>query len=237
MMPGVIASIIIPTLNEEEHILNTLNALRNQTISKSTYEIIVSDSSSTDRTVEFAKELADQVVICKRHSAGFGRNFGASKARGNYIGFVDADTIVSSTWVEGLIESLDEGYLACSGPVDNIEKDSLKINLFFKWWSIQTQASVAIKKPIVPGFNFGVKKQIFDCFGGFTLENIVCEDMDLSLKIAKAGEVDFNKKMAVWTSDRRQRQIPITKHIKNGANYFFNKKSITWNEYRSDFEK
>lgn len=236
-MPGVVASIIVPTLNEEDFIIDTLSSLVDQTVSRSMYEIIVSDSSSTDRTVEFAKELSDQVIVCKRHSAGFGRNFGANKAKGDYLGFVDADTIVSPTWVEGLVESLNKGYAMCSGPIDNIEKDSLKINLFFKWWNLQTWASVAIKKPIFPGFNFGIKRQVFDYVGGFTQENIVSEDIDLSLRIANFGEAVFNRKMAVWTSDRRQRQIPIAKQIKNGVNYFFNKKSLTWNEYRPDFDK
>jgi len=239
----LIASIIIPSLNEEKTISKTLIALSNQTISRERYEIIVSDSSSTDGTIKIAKKLADKVVICKRHSAGFGRTFGAKYAKSEILGFVDADTIVSRFWVEGLIETLKEKkngtnkkqIIACTGPLENIEKDSLSINLFYKWWSFQSKASIALHYPIIPGYNFGVRKKEFFMLGGFDSMNCICDDMDLSLKLGKIGNLKFSKKMSVRTSARRQKQLPIHWHIWNGIKFGFTKKGATWNEYRKDF--
>lgn len=231
---GIIASIIIPTLNEEKRIANTISLLKKQTIPKNKYEIIVSDSSSNDNTVRVAKKIADKVVVCKRQSAGFGRDYGAAFAEGKYLGFVDADTRVSNTWVEGLIESLDDG-VACTGTLENIEKDSVKINTFYKVWNFQTRFSCAIKIPIIPGFNFGVRKKEFFDAGCFPQKNMVCEDMDLSLRLAKFGRIVFSPKMKVLTSARRQKEIPIHRHISSGIKYYFTRNSMTWNEYRKDF--
>ena len=239
----IIASIIVPTLNEEKQIINTLKLLDEQSVSRELYEVIVSDSSSVDSTVKIAKKIADKVVVCKRQSAGYGRNVGAKQAKGEVLGFVDADTRVSRTWVEGLIEELSAGSkenlgnnkVACTGPLENIEKESLKINLFYKWWNLQSKYSALFHYPIFPGFNFGARKKEFWKVGGFAEGNMLCEDMDLSLNLGKLGKVGFNKKMAVKTSARRQMEIPIHKHILSGIKFAFTKKTMTWNEYRKDF--
>ena len=57
-------SIVIPTLNEEKIIEDTINQF---SVIKHKYniEIIVSDSGSSDKTVSIAKTTADKVVIYK----------------------------------------------------------------------------------------------------------------------------------------------------------------------------
>jgi len=50
-------SVIVPTYNEEKFIGKCLKALNTQTLPRDEYEIIVSDSSSTDRTVKIAKKF------------------------------------------------------------------------------------------------------------------------------------------------------------------------------------
>ncbi|MEK6959522.1 MAG: glycosyltransferase [Nanoarchaeota archaeon] len=237
-----IVSIIVPTLNERKHIKACIRALENQSVPREHYEIIVSDSSSDDDTVKISKTIVDKVVVCKRQGAGFGRNHGARHAKGEILGFVDADTLVEEKWVEGLIETLSKKHkngkhvaVACTGPLENIEKEHLHINLFYKWWNLQSKASTIARYPIFPGFNFGARKKEFWDAGGFPNVNMVCEDMDLSLRLGKIGGTGFSKKMKVKTSARRQIEIPIHKHILSGVRYALTKKSMTWNEYRKDF--
>jgi len=112
-------SVIVPTLNEEAFIEKCLLALSDQTVSRREYGIIVSDSSSEDNTVEIAGSLADNVVVCEKKSAGFGRNFGAKNAKTELLGFIDADTIASATWVEGAIQALQKG-VAATGPIKSL---------------------------------------------------------------------------------------------------------------------
>ncbi len=230
-----LVSIIVPTLNEEKFVARTLKSLINQTVPKKFYEIIVSDSSSNDGTVKIAKKYADKVVVCKRKSAGFGRNFGAKHASGKFIGFVDADTIVSKTWVEGLIEGLEKG-IAVTGPMQSLEKDSKRLNAFFKFWDAQTRTSINLKYPIFPGFNFGARKKEFMKAKGFRTDNVVVEDMDLSLRLNKKGKAVFNKKMSVKTSTRRVKEIPIFDYMMNATRYALTGKSWGWEKHRKDFE-
>ena len=55
-------SIIIPTLNEESLIAQTITQFDNIK-NKYDIEIIVSDSSSTDNTVEIAKRYTDEIRL------------------------------------------------------------------------------------------------------------------------------------------------------------------------------
>ncbi len=233
-MQKPIVSIVVPTLNEEKFIGQCLQSLHNQTVARESYEIIVSDSSSTDATVQIAKKYADKIVVCKRHSAGFGRNFGARHANSELLGFVDADTIVEKNWVAALIEGLDKG-IACTGSISALEKDSLKLRLFYRWWGLQSRLSVMARYPIFPGFNFGVRKKEFDRVGGFSTRDITTEDIELGQKLKNSGKVAFSKKMAVHTSTRRLRQIPLHAYVWNGLGFILFKKSWTWQDHRKDF--
>lgn|GEM_PF-809271 len=232
----IIVSIIVPTLNEKKFIKKTLLALKNQTISKKNYEIIVSDSSSNDNTIKIAKKYADKVVVCERKGAGYGRNFGAKQATGKYLAFVDADTIVSKTYVEGIIEGLKKG-IAVTGPMRALENDSKKLKLFYKYWDLQTRTSIKLRKPIFPGFNFGVRKKEFEKLKGFKEKDIVVEDMDLSFRLVKLGKIVFNKKMSVCTSTRRLKEVPIIRYVLNGTKYALTGKSWGWEKHRKDFNK
>ncbi len=84
-------SIIVPTFNEEKAIEGTLKGLRKLT--SVPYELIVSDSGSTDRTIAIAEQYADNVVRYEDlpRNAGRGRNEGAKVAQGDLFVFVDAD--------------------------------------------------------------------------------------------------------------------------------------------------
>jgi rSAM/selenodomain-associated transferase 2 len=82
-------SIIVPTLNEAEQIVDTLRPL--QPLRAAGHEILVVDGGSTDATAELAAPLADHVL-----RAGRGRarqmNAGAEIARGDVLLFLHADT-------------------------------------------------------------------------------------------------------------------------------------------------
>lgn len=88
-------SIIVPTFNEENNIVKCLKSLRAQNYSS--FEIILSDGGSQDRTVELAKPFADQIVIENKVPEGWigknrGCHLGYKKANGEILLFTDADT-------------------------------------------------------------------------------------------------------------------------------------------------
>ena len=83
-------SFIIPTLNEEKCIGETLECL---TRYSGTHEIIVADGGSSDRTVEIAKRYTPHIVVHTGlpHTIAAGKNAGAATARGELLLFIDAD--------------------------------------------------------------------------------------------------------------------------------------------------
>lgn len=83
-------SVIVITKNEEQNIERCLNSV------KWCDEIIIIDDKSSDKTVEIAKKY-NAAVYTHALNEDFSsqRNFGLSKARGDWILFVDADEIVS----------------------------------------------------------------------------------------------------------------------------------------------
>src|SRR5437879_4007083 len=81
-------SIIVPALNEEEHIAETIGNLRAQ----QPHEIIVADGGSSDATRERAS-AADQVLSGPRGRAAQ-MNHGAAHATGDVLLFVHADCLL-----------------------------------------------------------------------------------------------------------------------------------------------
>jgi len=82
-------SIIIPTLNEERHIVATLAALT--VIRKAGHEVIVSDGESHDRTQELAQGHVDKIISGSKGRARQ-MNRGAARAGGDILVFLHADT-------------------------------------------------------------------------------------------------------------------------------------------------
>ena len=99
-------SIIVPVYNLELYIEKCLNSLVNQTLKD--LEIIVVNDGSTDKSVEIIEKMKKQYpnLIKTYNISNVGvakaRNFGLSKATGEYIGFVDGDDYVSKDMYEKL---------------------------------------------------------------------------------------------------------------------------------------
>lgn len=231
-----LVSVIVPTLNEEKYVARTLRFLQNQLTPRDQYEIIVCDSSSNDRTVEIARPLADQLVICKRMGAGYGRNFGAKQARGKYLVFLDADTLVTPHYIDGVINGLKK-YVCCSGPISSYDAKDPKSQFLYTWWDQQVRLSNLMGKPLFPGFNVAVRRKNFEKLGGFYNFNALSEDHDFSLRVAKMGKTGFIPEMAVSTSSRRLKESGIMFQVKITFDAILLKKYHTWNSYRKDFNE
>lgn len=100
-------SVIIPTRNEEAAIGQVLLNLR-QTSSRERIEIIVVDSSSSDRTVEIAQKSADKVLKSNQSQRAFQMHQGALAASGEILLFLHADTRLPDNWQDEFCEAWSE---------------------------------------------------------------------------------------------------------------------------------
>lgn len=102
-------SVIIPTYNEENVILDCLESLGRQTYRD--FEIIVVDDGSKDKTLFYLenleKRIRDLKVIRQKHKgAGAARNKGAKFARGEILVFVDADMTFDKDFINRLVDPI-----------------------------------------------------------------------------------------------------------------------------------
>jgi len=91
-------SVIIPVLNEEEHIGPCIEALMQ---GGSGCEIIVVDGGSSDRTGEIAGNISGVNVVQSGKGRGFQMNSGAFGAKGDILLFLHAVTLFwrrAGTW-------------------------------------------------------------------------------------------------------------------------------------------
>ncbi len=110
-------SIIVPVYNMagEDKLKHCLESLLTQTIPKEDYEVIAVDDASTDDSLAVLKALKEQtdrdftiLRLPVNHHQGGAKNAGLAVARGEWIGFIDADDWVVPEYYERLLNKADE---------------------------------------------------------------------------------------------------------------------------------
>lgn len=119
-MKEPLVSVIIPSYNRFEYLLNAVNSVKNQTYKN--YEIIVvNDESSQKEYYEYAIQDINLINIKKKDYPDWGgsrqplRNIGAEIAKGEYLAFLDDDDMWMDNKLEVQInEMLKNNYLFSS---------------------------------------------------------------------------------------------------------------------------
>jgi len=103
-----LVSIIIPHYNNETILLNCLKSIYESTYKN--FEIIVVDNASIDNSIKNAKSLYPNINIVKSESnlgyAG-GCNLGSKEANGEFLFFLNNDTVIESSCIELLINKIN----------------------------------------------------------------------------------------------------------------------------------
>ncbi len=96
-------TVIIPTYNRKKQLINCLERLRNQSLARTAYEVIVVDDGSTDGTAEFLDEIQwDNLKTLHQENAGQGnaRNRALPHAEGQIILFIGDDIYAPPSFLE-----------------------------------------------------------------------------------------------------------------------------------------
>lgn len=175
-MKNSLVSVIVTTKNEELVIENLLKSIKKQ--SYSSIEIIVVDNSSVDKTVEIAKKYTKHVFE-KGPERSTQRNYGAKKAKGKYLLFLDADMELSTRVIEGCVGKIQSS--GFGGVI--IPEESVGIGF---WANVKAfERSFYIGDDITEAARF-FDRSAFLWLSGFD-ENITGpEDWDLSMRVQKA---------------------------------------------------
>lgn len=141
-------SVIIPAYNEESLLPRTIAAIRESfaSVGESSYEIIVCDNNSTDRTGQVAAESGAKVVFEPHNQISRARNAAAAQAEGEWLLFVDADTSLNPALLAATLKRISAGGLCGGGSTlrfDQAMVGSIPAALTWLWNKISVALNVA----------------------------------------------------------------------------------------------
>jgi len=189
-------SIVIPTLNEERYLPRLMKSLSKQTLKS--FEVIVVDGGSTDKTVELALAHANKVVV-ERCNQAKARNIGASLSKGRYLVFLDADAAVDPVFLErarGLFDEFKAGCLV--GRPEPVRPTRVgRLGFAFGWLLAKVKATF-------PGYmGILVERNVFKKAGGFNPNLSYGEDLDFLRRVSFITKIYYPKSLVVYSDTRR----------------------------------
>jgi len=234
-------SFVIPAHNEEKLIGKCLNSIikeLNSRKSSDEVEIVVVNNASQDRTGEIAKSFPGVIVVDEpKKGIVEARRAGLSRATGELVANVDADTMLTPGWVDKVLEKFEKNpnLVAFSGPFILYD-----MSLWVRFWSrvfyilgyltyLFNQLFLGVG--MLQGGNFIFRKSAFEKIGGYNSKIIFYgEDSDVARRLSKEGEVIFSFDLPILASGRRMKKEGLFRSgIKYVVNYiwtiYFNKPS------------
>ncbi|MFE3545178.1 glycosyltransferase family 2 protein [Nocardia sp. NPDC059177] len=214
MSSAAVLTVVIPALDEASRITACLERLVGQdTID----QIVVVDNGSTDGTREIVTELAAhhpkiELVDERNPGVAHARNAGFGTARGEIIGRIDADTLVSLDWGATVRAHLDAhpDTMAVTG-ISTYHDSPIG---FFLAGAIDAQHRLGLIKhqPVgnVHGANMAIRRSAWEQVRPVTTtRRDLHEDLDLALCLTKAKlRIDQLPRLRAQISARRRRTPP-----------------------------
>ncbi|MGB9181610.1 MAG: glycosyltransferase [Pyrinomonadaceae bacterium] len=197
-------SIVIPVFNKVEYTFQCLRSLI-QEIDLSEHEIIVVNNASSDETARVLACFKDIVrVINNEANMGFvdACNQGAAVARGEYLVFLNNDTVVLEGWLKNLLDTIeDDSTVGAVGSLflypDGLIQEAGAIvwkdgGAFHYGWGKSTENRkyvFAREVDYCSGASLLIRKTIFDSLGGFDrrFAPAYYEDIDLCMGVRSLG--------------------------------------------------
>ena len=191
-------SIIVPTLNEENHLPSLLRSIKRQGFSDC--QIIVADAGSKDRTSEIARRYNCKIV--PGGSPARGRNSGARVAKGNLLLFLDADVVLPEGFLEKGLKEFKRKKLQIATfrllPQRNDKAIHLLFDLCYNLPVFFMQKTLAHA-----AMGILIEKELFEKIRGFDETIKIAEDHDLARRAEKIGRYGVIRSTELFVSERR----------------------------------
>lgn len=180
-------SVIIPTLNEEKSLPLLLSHLAIQNVQN--FEVQVVDGHSDDHTRQAADRFKNNFPITfhnvKKRNVSWQRNYGARRATGAFLIFLDADMIIDPDFTKRLNIQIRRSKGMFYIPRLKSDRDSLVNMGLFKAINATVFFLLKTDKPFSSGGAMVVHRRLFKSLNGFNEKLIVCEDHDIVRRAKK----------------------------------------------------
>jgi len=198
-------SVIVPSYNEEQYIGACLAAIRRQKFS-GTYEIIVGDGHSKDKTQKISRDYGARVVEENFGTASGGRYIAAKVARGRIYAFMSSDVQPCQGWLQKIYDAFDDKEVAWAvGSVKPLEGrfvEEIGAGILNFFAAVLNRFGLAY----VNGDNVAARAEAYKKCGGFNPRLTTSEDTDLGMKLMRQGKFAYAGKATVLISMRRVRK-------------------------------
>ena len=180
-------SVVIPAYNEERLLAGVLDRVREcfATVGYAAYEIVVCDNNSTDATAEVARAKGVRVVHEPHNQISRARNTGARAARGRWLIFLDADTLLSPELLRATLACLESGTICGGGAAlrfDIADIGPFASALTALWNSLSTGLGLAA------GSYVFCPRQAWEEVGGFNENVYAGEEIYFSRELKRWGK-------------------------------------------------
>jgi glycosyltransferase involved in cell wall biosynthesis len=209
---GELVSVIIPAFNEEKNIGRLLESIKGQTYKK--IEIIVVDDGSKDNTSDISRKFTQKVYIRKHAERSIQRNFGASKAKGKYLLFLDADMELTPKVIEDCIKTAKKKYKFLVIPEKTVGDNYIAKIRNFEREMYMNDFSVEVARLF--------EAQVFWEFKGYDPELTGPEDYDLPYRISRKYKIGRSHEYILHHEENASIQKLLRRkyyYAKNGSSY------------------
>jgi len=190
-------SAVVVSRNEGHHLRRTVHNLLATLPSDG--ELVVVDDASTDGSAAFLDGPTYAAVhtlhATDRLGAARARNAGAARSSGDVVVFCDAHIHAPMGWLHLVADPLASPSTGAVGAAVQIMGGSATgygltfadATLGVRWLGRQTSAPHTV--PLLGGFFLTVRREVFECCGGFDegMAGWGCEDAELSLRLWSLG--------------------------------------------------
>ena len=193
----MLVSVIIPTFNRINVIGRAIDSVLSQSVES---EIIVIDDGSTDGTEEYLTKNYPTIRLIsqKNQGASVARNTGIKNAQCKYIAFLDSDDQWCDKKLEkqiSIMETDDNIFLTFTDLCEIINKKIKYKSVLKEGGYLKVASGKIYENLLLECFIFTstvlIRREIFEDVGMFDASLKVCEDIDLWLRIALKGKIEF----------------------------------------------
>ena len=188
-------SIIVPVFNRPDEVDELLQSLTEQTL-KDFEVIIVEDGSQKpckDVCDKYAERLDLKYFMKPNSGPGQSRNYGAERARGEWLIVLDSDVVLPRTYIEEVEREMNRQPADAFGGPDSAHPSftptqkaiSYSMTSFFTTGGIRG-GKKKLDKFFPRSINMGIRRDIYQQLGGFSKMRFGA-DIDFSYRIVEAG--------------------------------------------------
>ena len=188
-------SIIVPVYNRPEEVDELLQSLVAQTLRD--FEVIVVEDGSVRPCKEVCERHAASLDLhyhAKKNSGpGQSRNYGAERAKGEYLIILDSDVVLPEGYLAAVDSELQASDADAFGGPDSAHPSFTDVQkaISYSMTSFLTTGGIRggkkkLDKFYPRSFNMGIRRDAYLALGGFSKMRFG-EDIDFSLRIIKAG--------------------------------------------------